>query len=112
MWQREAVGQRIGPYELREVLGRGGSAVVYQAFDSSRQRYVAVKVISPGHAQDESFLARFRQEAEVISRLRHPNVLEIIESGEGAFDDAALPGGLAYLVAEYMAGGSLEGYLG
>ena len=115
MWQREAVGQRIGPFELRAVLGRGGSAVVYRAFDSSRQRNVAVKVISPGHALDEGFHARFLQEAEVISRLSHPHVLEIIDSGEGAFAEPGQPGypdGLAYLVTEYLAGGSLANRLG
>ena len=115
MWQREAVGQRIGPFELRAVLGRGGSAVVYRAFDSSRQRNVAVKIISPGHALDDGFRARFLQEAEVISRLRHPNVLEIIDSGDGALSEPGQPGypdGLAFLVTEYMAGGSLANRLG
>src|SRR4051794_1403853 len=112
MWQREVAGQRFGPYELREELGRGGSAVVYKAFDSSRQRYVAVKVIAAGYAADEGFRARFRREAEVIARLRHPHVLEVYESGEGAEDDPTFPGGRAFLVTELMTGGTLGSQLG
>lgn len=105
------MGQQFGPYELREELGRGGSAVVYKALDASRQGYVAIKVIAATHALDETFRARFRQEAEVIARLEHPHVLKVLESGEGAFDDPASSDELAYLVTEYMAGGSLSGQL-
>lgn len=108
MWQGLAAGRRFGPYELNEELGRGGSAVVYRAFDTSRQRDVAVKVMAPIHALDDSFRARFRQEAEVIARLVHPHVLKVLDSGQGAYDDPALPADLAYLVTEYMAGGSLS----
>lgn len=108
MWQGLAAGRRFGPYELNKELGRGGSAVVYRAFDTSRQRDVAVKVMASIHALDDSFRARFRQEAEVIARLEHPHVLKVLDSGQGAYDDPALPADLAYLVTEYMAGGSLS----
>src|SRR5262245_43181753 len=104
MIQREAPGQRLGPYELREELGRGGSAVVYKAFDTSRQRNVAVKLIATGHALDTTFRARFRQEAEVIARLRHPHVLEILDRSEGDQDGEGPFRAPAYLVTEYMPG--------
>ncbi|HEX2185034.1 MAG TPA: serine/threonine-protein kinase, partial [Chloroflexota bacterium] len=111
MWQRVAPGQRIGPYELKEELGHGGSAVVYKAFHRSRKRYVALKLIAAGYAADETFRARFRREAELFARLRHPHVLQVIESGDTGRGDSGVPGGLAYLVTEYMAGGNLADQL-
>jgi hypothetical protein len=105
-----APGRHIGPYRLIERIGRGGSAVVYKAFDTARRREVAVKVISAAHTADETFLARFRQEAQLVARLRHPHILEILDSAQqapqaGLGDDGA--DGAAYLVTEFMAGGSL-----
>ncbi|MGH2368927.1 MAG: protein kinase domain-containing protein, partial [Chloroflexota bacterium] len=109
MWQRVAPGRRFGPYELGEELGRGGSAVVYLAYDTALGRDVAIKVIAAGYAADETFRARFRQEAQLIARLRHPHILEVLDSGETGPDEQDVPGGLAYLVTEYLPVGSLAG---
>ncbi|MBX3471025.1 MAG: serine/threonine protein kinase, partial [Planctomycetes bacterium] len=67
-----------GRFELREELGRGAFAVVHRAWDASRQAEVALKVllrVEPRAAE------RFRREAEVLGRLRHPNIVAALESG-------------------------------
>ncbi len=105
--------RRIGGYELLEQIGHGGSAVVYRAADAAG-RDVAIKVIAGGYAADETFRARFRQEAELAAQLRHPHILAVIESGEAVPEGAgpfASPETVAYLVMEYMAGGNLTGLL-
>jgi serine/threonine protein kinase len=105
MRQRIAPGQRFGPYEFVEEIGRGGSAVVFRAHHPELGRDVAVKVIATGFAGDSTFQARFRQEASLVSRLDHPHILPIVDSGESGFDGHF--GEVAFLVTEYMPGGNL-----
>lgn len=63
-------------------LGRGGMAVVYLAEDLSRQDHlVALKLVPPSQQEDDLSLRRFRREAAMLARLRHPNILEILDSG-------------------------------
>ncbi|HET8630163.1 MAG TPA: protein kinase [Thermomicrobiales bacterium] len=89
-----------GRYELLSVLGRGGMATVYKASQPTLDRFVAVKVIAPGLADDLRFVERFRREARMVARLRHPNILTVHDFGED--------GGLLYLVTEYVEGGTLR----
>ena len=89
-----------GRYELRERLGRGGMATVRRAYQPALDRFVAVKLIDPRLASDPAFVARFRQEARIAARLRHPNILSIYDFGD---DDGTL-----YLVTELVTGGTLE----
>lgn len=89
----------LGPYHLVERIGQGGMATVYKARQARLDRWVAVKVLDPLMAQDEQSLARFQQEARALARLRHPNILTVFDFGEER--------GLAYLVTEYIAEGSL-----
>src|SRR5438067_180889 len=86
-------------YELREVLGRGGMATVYLAYDRKHRRDVALKVLLPGLA---AFLGveRFLKEIQVAARLTHPHILALHDSGEA--------GGFLYYVMPYLEGGSVR----
>ncbi len=98
----DLVGQYFGGYELKELVGTGGMASIYKAFDKTLSRWVAIKVIpvqAMGEAE-ETLLARFRLEAQAIASLRHRNILTIYSYGEEE--------GWAYFVMEYVPGGSLK----
>jgi serine/threonine protein kinase len=90
-------------YEIIQVLGRGGMAVVFKARHLALQRIVALKMLQNWARADEKELARFRAEADVIARLQHPNIVQIYDVGEVA--------GRPYFALEYVAGGSLAQHL-
>jgi len=91
----------LGGYSLTEKLGTGGMATVYKAYQPRLERSVAVKVLDPAYISDDSdILARFRREAKAIANLRHPNILTVYDYGEEE--------GLAYIVMEYVEGGTLK----
>ncbi|WP_433683581.1 protein kinase domain-containing protein [Nocardia sp. CA-119907] len=75
-------GTRFGPYELRALLGRGGMGEVYEAYDTVKDRVVAVKLLPVGLADDPRFQRRFRQESRVAARLAEPHVIPIHDWGE------------------------------
>src|SRR5215217_8117605 len=109
---RAAAGRKLGPCLLLEEIGRGGSAVVFRARHNHLERDVAVKVIGGQLgplAADPLFLARFRQEADLVSRLSHPHILPLLESGQTGPDDEVPEA--AYLVGEFMSGGNLATFL-
>jgi serine/threonine-protein kinase len=91
-----------GRYRLDGRIGNGASAVVYEARDIVLDRLVAVKVLQPALAGDESFLRRFRAEAQAVAGLRHPNIVNVFDWG----DDAG-----PFLVLELLRGGSLRALL-
>src|ERR1700756_1875328 len=70
-------GTKLGSYEIRSPLGRGGMGEVYRAADSKLGRDVALKVILPEFAQDAQLMARFHREAQVLASLNHPNIAHI-----------------------------------
>jgi len=76
----DLVGRKVGPYEIRDVIGRGGMATVYRAYQPSLNRYVAIKVLNPVMSQDAEFVNRFRQEAMAAGGLSHPNILRIYDA--------------------------------
>lgn len=90
-------GKTLGEYRLDQLIGEGGMATVYKAFQPSLNRYVAVKVL---HYQEDTSLARFQREAKAIAALRHRNILIIYEYGE--------QDGMPFIVMEYVPGGTLE----
>jgi serine/threonine-protein kinase len=76
------VGASIGRYRLDGHLGRGGMGEVYRAFDTGRERSVALKLLLRELALDDEFVARFRREARVAARLSEPHILPIHDFGE------------------------------
>lgn len=74
--------QPFGNYTLFREIGRGGFATVYLARDEAHDSDVALKVLDPRLASDPSFLARFRQEFALISRLDHPHIVKALDFGE------------------------------
>jgi serine/threonine-protein kinase len=100
----DQVGRVLGGrYRLLAPIGTGASAHVYSADDVVLRRRVAVKVLHAELADDESFLRRFRAEAQAVATLRHPNIMNVYDSGED--------GGSPYLVLELLGGGSLRAML-
>src|SRR3954447_1168888 len=100
----DQVGRVLGGrYRLLAPIGTGASAHVYSADDVVLRRRVAVKVLHAELADDEGFLRRFRAEAQAVATLRHPNIMNVYDSGED--------GGSPYLVLELLGGGSLRAML-
>lgn len=86
-------------YDILRELGRGGIGVVYLARQTSLNRLVALKVLRSGPHANAEERGRFHQEAEVVARLRHPNIVHVYEVGEH--------NGVPFLALEYVEGGSL-----
>src|SRR5262245_39543296 len=95
----DLAGQRLGQYDIVEQIGKGGMATVYRARQSSIGRDVAIKVLPHALLHDDTFLARFYREAEVIARLQHPHILPVYDFGEYE--------GMPYLVMALLTGGTL-----
>ncbi len=72
-------GERIGRYEVEALLGRGGMAAVYRAFDPAANRHVALKVLSADAPPDDQ--ARFQREVQVQGNIHHPHIMHIYDSG-------------------------------
>ena len=87
-------------YELLELIGKGGMAVVYRALDRRTGRSVAVKILRPEYNQDEEFSSRFKREAEAASKMSHSNIVNLLDVGQ---DD-----NIRYLVMEYVRGRTLK----
>ena len=76
-----SVGQKIDRFEIVRELGRGGMGVVYHAHDHTRDRDVALKVLSSTIAKDPQFVKRFIREGRVLKRLQHPNIVDVFGVG-------------------------------
>ena len=75
------IGTRLGKYEIRSEIGRGGMGTVYQGYDPALDRWVAVKVLAPHLLWQQEFVERFLREARAAARLKHPNIVTIDFSG-------------------------------
>ncbi|HYO56820.1 serine/threonine protein kinase [Archangium sp.] len=96
------IGQVLdGRYKIEDVIGQGGMGTVFNAIQTSVQRTVAVKTLNPLLAAAPQFFERFRREAEIASRLRHPNVITIYDFGR-------TQDGTCYYVMELLEGESLR----
>jgi len=87
-------------YQLGRVLGRGGMCIVYQAWDTRQERFVAIKRLEPPLNQDPRTRARFDREGRALALLDHPNLVALVDRGSSENDD--------YLVFEYVEGRSLK----
>lgn len=98
------VGKRIdGRYEIREIIGVGGMAVVYKAYDNIDDRIVAVKILKEEFLANEEFRRRFKNESKAIAVLSHPNIVKVFDV---SFGDR-----LQYIVMEYVEGITLKEYI-
>lgn len=76
------IGSRFGPYQLRRLLGRGGMGEVYEAYDTVKDRVVALKLMSEQVSSDDSFRRRMQREARTAGRLQEPHIVPIHDFGE------------------------------
>jgi serine/threonine protein kinase len=97
--QDPAIGREVDGYRIEEVLGRGGMGVVYKAEEVALARSVALKRIDPGRAGDETFLRRFRSEAQALARINSPYITRIYSLRKTELGPL--------IVMEYVEGGTL-----
>ncbi|MBW5485115.1 serine/threonine-protein kinase [Streptomyces bambusae] len=97
------VGKQIAGYRIERMIGRGGMAVVYCARDLRLDRPVALKLIAPERARDDTFRRRFTHESRVAAAIDHPHIVPIFEAGE--------TDGVLYIAMRYVSGRDLRALL-
>jgi eukaryotic-like serine/threonine-protein kinase len=97
------IGDRLGPYEINGLIGKGGMGEVYRARDTRLDRTVAIKVLPAEFSAQQERLRRFEQEAQVLGAFSHPNLL--------AIHDVGAQDGTHFLVSELLEGESLRARL-
>ncbi len=98
------LGKRIdGRYEIREIIGVGGMAVVYKAYDNVENRMVAVKILKEEFVTNQEFLRRFKNESKAIAMLSHPNIVNVYDVSFGDL--------IQYIVMEYIEGITLKEFI-
>jgi eukaryotic-like serine/threonine-protein kinase len=95
---------RLGPYEIKSLLGAGGMGEVYRARDSRLKRDVAIKVLRDEGASSPERRARFEREARAVAALNHPNIVAVYDFG--------VEGDKQFIVSELVEGESLRSLLG
>ena len=93
-------GTKLGPYEIRSPIGKGGMGEVYLAEDTKLNRKVAIKILPAEVASDKERMRRFVQEAKAAAALNHPNIAHIYEIGEAK--------GLQFIAMEFIDGQTLR----
>ena len=98
------IGKRLdGRYEIKEIIGVGGMAMVYKAYDTIDDRIVAVKILREEFLANEEFRRRFKNESKAIAVLSHPNIVKVYDV---SFGDE-----IQYIVMEYIDGITLKQYI-
>ncbi|WP_371650536.1 MULTISPECIES: serine/threonine-protein kinase [unclassified Streptomyces] len=99
----DLVGRRIAGYRIEREIGRGGMAVVYRARDLRLERTVALKLLAPELARNDTFRQRFTHESRVAAAIDHPHIVPVFEAGE--------TDGVLYIAMRYVAGRDLRALL-
>ncbi|MEE3467178.1 MAG: Stk1 family PASTA domain-containing Ser/Thr kinase [Eubacterium sp.] len=98
------IGTMIGNrYEILEKVGTGGMADVYRAKDHRLNRFIALKVLKTEYSEDTKFVSKFRQEAQAVAAITHPNIVSVYDVGEEE--------GMHYIVMEFVDGITLKRYI-
>lgn len=92
-------GSRVACYVLQEEIGRGGMAVVWRARDERNDRVVALKILAPDIASDQTFRQRFMRESKLVSNLEHAHIITVHEAGED--------GGVLFIAMRLIRGGDV-----
>ena len=98
--QSSLVGQTLGQYQIVELVGEGGMATIYKAWQPSLKRYVALKVLAPRLSNESEFLKRFHQEAVAAANLKHTHIVTVYDVG--------VEGDYHYMAMEFIEGTSLQ----
>lgn len=96
----ELVGKQIAGYRIEDEIGRGGMAVVFRAHDVRLDRTVALKLLAPELARNDTFRQRFTHESRVAAAIDHPNIVPVFEAGETA--------GVLYIAMRFVSGSDLR----
>jgi len=96
----DLTGKTLGRYRVLTPIGRGGMATVYRSYQSSLDRYVAIKVMSQQLVGDQSFAERFQREAASVAQMRHQNIVQMFDFG--------LHEGISFMVMEFIDGATLK----
>ena len=96
-----APGTRVASYQLMELVGRGGMAVVYKAHDDRLNRQVALKILDPALSADDAFRQRFIRESRTAASVEDPNIIPVYEAGEAD--------GVLFIAMRLVRGGNLRG---
>lgn len=97
-------GKRLDSrYEIHELIGVGGMAVVYRAYDIEEDKIVAIKILKDEYLGNKEFIKRFKNESKAIAVLSHPNIVKVYDVSFGTK--------LQYIVMEYIDGITLKEYI-
>ncbi len=94
------VGQKIGPFLVEKEIGAGAMGAVYRARHDETGQHVAIKVVSPNLAANETAMLRFKRESAILKQLKHPNIVKLVATGK--FN------GMPFYAMEYVEGESLD----
>ena len=97
--QVSSAAEQFGPFEIIRELGRGSFGVVYLVVDSRNNTQAALKLPFPFVLRSHTVRKRFRREAEIGEKLRHPGIVKVLESGE--------IGDIIYILSEFIDGQTL-----
>jgi serine/threonine protein kinase len=97
------IGQQIGNCQILERMNEGGTAYIYRAHNARFDLDRVVKILKPSLVEEEDFFLRFKQEAQLVARFDHPNIMRVYDTGQ--------VGGYFYIEMEYLQGQTLREYI-